>query len=46
MRCGKMVTLSPQSSLERWNAKAGNVDEVPCLQKQPVKQNQEFGLSL
>jgi hypothetical protein len=32
MRCGKMVTLSPQSSLERWNGKAGNVDEVPRLQ--------------
>jgi hypothetical protein len=32
MRCGKMVTLSLQSSLERWNGKAGNVEEVPRTQ--------------
>jgi hypothetical protein len=39
MRCGKMVTLSPQSSSERWNGKAGNVEEVPRWQKQPLEQN-------
>ena len=46
MRCGEVVTLSPQSSSERWNGKAGSVEEVPRWQKQPPEQNQELGLSL
>ena len=27
MRCGKVVTLSPQSSSERWNGKPGNGED-------------------
>ena len=41
-----MVTLSPQSSSERWNGKADNVEGLPRWQKQPPEQNLELGLSL
>jgi hypothetical protein len=44
-----MVTLSPQSSSERWNGKVGNVEacggerlrrvRLPRWQKQPPEQN-------